>query len=131
MKYKDFKKTRYLKIELDNINKHLKEITYLSASNPTACLTSSSKSNASPVERVAQLRSKYTSLLERKQVKYLEKLIKVEEFLEEEEDPQIRLIIRLYFIEGYTWEEVASTMYCHRTLPKKKIDKYFKERNIS
>ena len=43
------------------------------------------------------------------------------------EDSEIRQILLLRGLKGYTWEQVGKTLRCHRDTARKKLDKFFED----
>lgn len=63
------------------------------------------------------------------------KSLEIEEETEEEiiaiDDPEIRTLMRKYYIDGMSWNEIARTYYkknCDGSTPRKKVNLYLKER---
>ena len=64
-------------------------------------------------------RERYKRLLEMKEAELLELTCQAEEYIESIEKAELRIMFRLYYIDGLTWEQVAIRM--NRAFPKKKI----------
>lgn len=65
------------------------------------------------------LRERYKELLERKETELLELTCRAEEYIESIEKADIRILFRLYYLDGYPWVNVAEIM--NRMFPKKKV----------
>ena len=65
------------------------------------------------------LRERYKELLERKETELLELTCQAEEYIESIEKADIRIMFRLYYLDGYPWVKVAETM--NQMFPKKKV----------
>ena len=65
------------------------------------------------------LRERYKELLERKETELLELTCQAEEYIESIEKADIRIMFRLYYIDGLSWIKVAAAM--NRMFPKKKV----------
>lgn len=65
------------------------------------------------------VRERYRKMLELKETELLELTCKAEEYIESIEKAELRIMFRLYFIDGLTWEQVAIRM--NRAFPKKRI----------
>lgn len=65
------------------------------------------------------LREKYRKMLEAKEAELLELTCKAEEYIEAIPKAELRIMFRLYYIDGLTWEQVAIRM--NRAFPKKSI----------
>ena len=100
---------RHIKIEKDNLDrtiKELEEVIYSPRIAQNDGLPHGSSSSGSIVERAA---IKHAELLERYQRKTIElaaAMLAIEEAIEVL-DPTERMLMRLYYIDGLTWEEVS------------------------
>jgi len=66
-----------------------------------------------------------TKLKEKKQ-KCIDNVAKVEDFIDNIEDSQIRQIFRFRHINGLSWDDIASEMNMHRTTVSKKYYGFMK-----
>ena len=57
--------------------------------------------------------------MERKETELLELTCQAEEYIESIEKADIRIMFRLYYLDGYPWVKVAETM--NQMFPKKKV----------
>ena len=100
---------RHIKIEKDNLDrtiKELEEVIYSPRIAQNDGQPHGSSSSGSIVERAA---IKHAELLERYQRKTIElaaAMLAIEEAIEVL-DPTERMLMRLYYIDGLTWEEVS------------------------
>lgn len=69
--------------------------------------------------RKEKIREKYRELLERKEEELMELTCQVEEYIETIEKAELRIMFRLYYLDGYPWIKVAEAM--NRMFPKKKV----------
>lgn len=69
--------------------------------------------------RKEKIRERYREMLEEKEAELLELTCKAEEYIESIPKAEIRIMFRLYYIDGLTWEQVARKM--NRAFPKKRI----------
>ena len=69
--------------------------------------------------RKTNIRERYRLMLESKEAELLELTCQAEEYIESIEKPELRIMFRLYYIDGLTWEQVAIRM--NHAFPKKKI----------
>ena len=54
-----------------------------------------------------------------------------EKYINGIDDPEIRTIMRKYYIDGMSWNEIARVYYkknCDGSTPRKKVNLYLKER---
>lgn len=65
------------------------------------------------------LRERYRKMLEAKEAELLELTCQAEEYIETIQKAELRIMFRLYYIDGLTWEQAAIRM--NRAFPKKKI----------
>ena len=70
-------------------------------------------------QRKEKMRDQYREMLEEKEAELLELTCKAEEYIESIPKAEIRIMFRLYYIDGLTWEQVARQM--NRAFPKKRI----------
>lgn len=69
--------------------------------------------------RKVALRERLKSLLEAKEAELLELTCQAEEYIESIPKAELRIMFRLYYIDGLVWDQVAIRM--NRAFPKKKI----------
>ncbi len=69
--------------------------------------------------RKLQIRERYRQLLEKKEVELLELACQAEEYIQSIPKPELRIMFRLYYIDGLTWLQVAHRM--NSMFPKKKV----------
>ncbi len=65
------------------------------------------------------LRERHKRLLEEKEAELLELTCQAEEYIETIPKAELRIMFRLYYIDGLIWEQVASSM--NGMFPRKKI----------
>lgn len=84
--------------------------------------------------RKQKLRARYQQLLEKKEVELLELTCQAEEYIQTIPKSELRIMFRLYYIDGYSYLGVARRM--NSTFPKrryteesvrKKITRFFEE----
>ena len=69
--------------------------------------------------RKRNIRERYRLMLEAKEAELLELTCKAEEYIESIEKPELRIMFRLYFIDGLSDAKVADRM--NRMFPKRRI----------
>lgn len=69
--------------------------------------------------RKRNIRERYRLMLEAKEAELLELTCKAEEYIESIEKPELRIMFRLYFIDGLSDAKVADCM--NRIFPKRRI----------
>ena len=79
--------------------------------------------------RGASIQEKYTelkSLYIEKRLDALEQYIKIEKYISNVEDSEIRLIMRMRFLDLKDWEDIGDKIHCDRTTVARKVRKYIK-----
>jgi hypothetical protein len=97
----------YLKKEIKQIEERIKEIddTFLSANRINGMRYEKRLSN--PQEQRMILIEKYDKRLEEKKDEALKELMKIEDFIDSINDPEIRMIFRYRYIELMEWNKIA------------------------
>ena len=73
-------------------------------------------------EKYMELKSLYIE----KRIDALEEYIKIEKYISDVEDPEIRLIMRLRFMDLKGWDEIGAKLNYDRTSVSKKVRRYIK-----
>ena len=73
-------------------------------------------------EKYMELKSLYIE----KRIDALEEYIKIEKYISDVEDPEIRLIMRLRFMDLKGWDEIGEKLNYDRTSVSKKARRYIK-----
>lgn len=97
----------YLKKEIKQIEERIKEIddTFLSANRINGMRYEKRLSN--PQEQRMILIEKYDKRLEEKKNEALKELMKIEDFIDSINDPEIRMIFRYRYLELMEWNKIA------------------------
>ena len=69
------------------------------------------------ISRKQRARERYRKLLEAKETELLELMGQAEEYISSIEKSELRIMLRLYYIDGLTWLQVAHRM--NRIFPKR------------
>ena len=113
----------WLKKERIQIENQIKELTVLSAVSMSGMPSGSTVS--SPVEqfniRLEQLKEK----LQRKCAEILAETERIEAYIENITDADVRVIARKRFIENKTFQTIGDEMYIDKTTAYKKLKRYF------
>ncbi len=72
-----------------------------------------------------KLLKRKTELLIKRKEKAEAAELKIMKYINSVQDSRVRRIMQYRYINGYSWEETARFLGCHRTYPKKIIDQYF------
>lgn len=101
----------YLKKEIKQIEERIKEIddTFLSANRINGMRYEKRLSN--PQEQRMILIEKYDKRLEEKKDEALKELMKIEDFIDSINDPEIRMIFRYRYIELTEWNKIAMLVH--------------------
>ena len=120
---KNLNKLYWLKRESVQIENQIKELTVLSAVSMSGM--PSGKTVSSPVERFAERLEQLREKLQRKCAEILAETERIETYIEDIEDVEVRLIARKRFIENKTYRVIGEEMYTDGTTARKKLKRYF------
>ena len=113
----------WLKQEKTQIENQIKELTVLSAVSMSGMPSSSTVS--SPVERfnirLEQLKEKLQRICD----EILTETERIENYIENIGDAEVRVIARKRFIENKTFQTIGDEMYIDKTTAYKKLKRYF------
>lgn len=123
---KRLNKLYWLKKEIEQIEMQIKELTILSAMAMNGMPSGNSVS--SPVEKFYDRLDKLRTKLQTKLNEYITEKERIEEYIENIEDPEIRVIARLRFIDNEDFQTIGNEMFMDRTTAYRKLKNYF-ERN--
>ncbi len=120
---KNLNKLYWLKQEITQIENQIKELTVLSA----ATINGMPKGNgtSSPVERFYERLEKLTEKLQAKLVQYITEKERIEDYIENIDDAEVRVIARKRFIENKTYQIIGDEMYTDGSTARKKLKRYF------
>jgi hypothetical protein len=121
-------KLYYLKIDIENIKDEIKNLPTISSSQLTGMPHGTGVSN--PIEAYLLKKEALIEKLNLKIEKYTEELIRIEEVIERIDDPEVRAIARMRFIQNMKWEDIGEKMYLERTTCSKKLRKYINSMDI-
>lgn len=120
--------SRYYKIrqEIDDLENRIKEFgDGVSGIAIKDIITMSSGKHESLQEKLILLKDKWVE----KRISALEEYLKIENYIDNVDDPETRTIMRLRFLDLLTWEEIGEVVHMERTSVSKKIRKYIKVQN--
>ena len=100
----DLKSIHFLKLEIERIRKVL--------------------SSLSQTGRNAQQKQEYAELLRSNEAELISKKIELETLISKIDDAEIRLILKLKFVDFRSWNYVARTMHYDRSTVQKKFKKF-------
>ena len=125
---KRLNKLYWLKKEIEQLEMQIKELTILSAMAMSGMPRSNSVS--SPVEKFYDRLEKLRTKLQTKLNEYITEKERIEEYIENIADPEIRVIARLRFIDNQDFQTIGNEMFMDRTTAYKKLKKYFERNEI-
>ena len=125
---KRLNKLYWLKKEIEQLEMQIKELTILSAMAMSGMPSGSTVS--SPVEKFYDRLEKLRTKLQAKLNEYITEKERIEEYIENIEDAEIRVIARLRFIENEDFQTIGNEMFMDRTTAYKKLKKYFERNEI-
>ena len=121
-------KLYYLKIDIENIKEEIRSLPTISSPQITGMPHGTGVSN--PLEKYLLKKEALIEKLNQKIEKYTDELIRIEEVIERIDDPEIRAIARMRFIQNMKWEDIGEKMYLERTTCSKKLRKYLESMDL-
>lgn len=119
-------KLYYLKQEIIELQDEIKSLSELTSIELTGMPHGGKISN--PTEQYFIKKQKLIDKLNNKLEKYTDELTTIESFIDSIDDPDVRVIARLRFIDNLKWEQIGKIVHFDRTVCYKKLKKYMKER---
>lgn len=130
MDIKELSKYYYLKQEINDLElkiKELKETGGISGIRYREVDIQQSKINVTIQDKLLELEDK---LMERR-VSALEEYLKIQNYIQQIEEPELRQIFTYRFMDLMNWEEIGEKMNYHRTSVSKKVQEYLKHSHNS
>ena len=121
MTEKELSKYYYLTIEIKDIEERIAKFGNGVGSKEFDNEISGTGKRESIQEKYMELKSLYIARLTA-----LEEYIKIEKYISDVEDPEIRLIMRLRFMDLKDWDEIGAKLNYDRTSVSKKVRRYIK-----
>lgn len=114
----------WLKREIEQIEEQIKELSVLSAVK----MSGMPKGNdvSSPIEQFTERLMFLQEKLCRKLIEYVDEQTRIEEVIENFDEPEVRIIARKRYIESKSWETIGNEMFIDRTTAYKKLRRYEK-----
>lgn len=135
MNIKELSNLFYINKELKRLESELEEISVIGATVLDG-MPHGTKSG----DKVQSLVLKRQTLVEkivRKQTEYIDEKIRMENFISNIDNPKIRLIVRLRFVEFKSWYDIADEItpedkeLVDRTTPRKYFQRWLKREEMS
>lgn len=121
-------KLYYLKIDIENIKEEIKNLPTISSPQLTGMPHGSGISN--PIVSYVIKKEELIERLNQKIVRYTEELERIENIIDRIDDPEVRAIARMRFVQCLKWEEIGDRVHLERTTCAKKLKKYIKSMDI-
>ena len=122
---KNLNKLYWLKRESVQIENQIKELTVLSAVSMSGMPSGSEVT--SPVERFNERLEQLREKLQKKYTEILTETERIEAYIENITDAEIRVMARKRFIENKTYKTIGEEMYIDGTTARKKLKRYFEK----
>ncbi len=74
-------------------------------------------------QKIAELKERYIEA----RVSALEEYLKIEKFISTVENPEIRTMMRMRYLDLKNWEDIGREYYCDRRTASRKVHKYIKQ----
>ena len=128
MTIKQLNKYRFIKKEIERIQVRLEE---LSSSIKSATINGMPRSGklSNPTEEVIIKKLKLEKKLNKSLSKLLDQEMEIEDFITNIEDPAIKVIVRMKFIDLYSWDRIAKEFHYESSSPRKKLERYLEINN--
>ena len=121
-------KLYYLKIDIENIKEEIRNLPTISSPQLTGMPHGTGVNN--PIEAYFLKKEALIEKLNQKIEKYTEELIRIEGVIERIEDPEVRSIARMRFIQCMRWEDIGEKIHLDRTNCARKLKKYIQNIDI-
>ena len=121
-------KLYYLKLDIENIQDEIRSLPIISS--PSMSGMPHGTDISSPIETYCIKKEKLLEKLNQKIAKYTEELIRIEDIIDKIDDPEIRAIARMRFIQCMKWEDIGEKIYLDRTNCARKLKKYIQNIDI-
>ena len=120
---KNLNKLYWLKKEVAQIENQIRELTILSAFEMSGMPSGNTVS--SPVEQFYNRLDKLRTKLEKAKEKVVVEKERLESYIENIEDAEIRVLARARYLECKTWEVIGDENHMDRRTASRKLEKYF------
>ena len=121
-------KLYYLKIDIENIEKEIESIPTISSPQLSGMPHGSGVSN--PIVSYVIKKEELTDRLNQKKARYTEELVRIENIIDRIDDPEVRAIARMRFVQCMKWEDIGNKIHLDRTNCARKLKKYIKNMDI-
>lgn len=127
MNKKELSKYYYLTLEIKDLESKIIELESKLISSPTLTGMPHGNTISNPTEKTAILLATLKDKLENRRLRSITELNKIEDYISQISDVDIRLIFNKRYIQLKRWDEIASEMYMSERSVYRKHSDYFKE----
>jgi len=132
MDIKELNKLYFIKKNIKALEDELKELNNLGSAPMDNMPKGQGKSD--PTSKFVLRKNRILEKLNKKYEEYLTEYEKIDEFIEEIKDEEVKLIARLRFIKQKNWFDIAEEIspedkITHWTTPRKKLNRYLESKN--
>ena len=120
---KNLNKLYWLKKEVTQIEEQIKELTILSAFEMSGMPSGNSVS--SPVEQFYNRLDKLRTKLEKAKEKVAKEMERLEAYIENVDDAEIRVLARMRYLECMKYEDIGEECHMDRRTVSRKLENYF------
>lgn len=130
MSLKELSNYYFIKQEILEINEKIKslELTLIKATKFNENKVNSGTTNSNPTEEQVAMLIKLKDMLYQKSTRLIEEQLKIEKYLSEIDDAEVRLIMRKRFIDCRQWDQIADELNYSRPVPYYKVSNYLKKK---
>lgn len=121
-------KLYYLKIDIENIQKEIDGLPTISSPQLTGMPHGSGVNN--PIVSYVIKKEELITRLNQKIAKYTEELVRIENIIDRIDDPEVKAIARMRFVQCMKWEEIGYKIHLDRTNCARKLKKYINSMDI-
>lgn len=130
MSIQELSKYYFIKQEILEINEKIKslELTIVKATKFSDNKVNNGTTNSNPTEEHVTLLIKLKDVLYKKSLSLVEEQLKIEKYLSEIDDAEVRLIMRKRFIDCRQWDQIADELHYSRPVPYYKVRNYLQSK---
>lgn len=121
-------KLYYLKIDIENIQKEIDSLPTISSPQLNGMPHGSGVSN--PIVQYVIKKEELTTRLNQKIAQYTQELVRIENIIDRIDDPEVKAIARMRFVQCMKWEDIGDRIHLDRTNCARKLKKYIKNMDI-
>ena len=125
MTYQELNRYRHVKNRIRCIEFELNELAGLSAIRLDGM--PHSRTPGDPVYQAYRKAEKLRKQLVFQRQRAIDELLKLNDFIESVDDPEMQNILMARFVEGRTYEQIGESLFMHRTTVKRRIEIFLKD----